>query len=376
MVERATVRELTTVGIIGTGFMARAHADALARLPGVKVVAMAGRDRGRAEAVAAALGVDRGHGDWRPLVEDPTIDVVHNCTPTALHAEINLAALRVGKHVMSEKPLAATLDEGRSLVRAAAEADVLSATAFNYRFYSAVGRLRQMLASAEYEAVHLVHGGYLQDWLLYLENASWRLDPVANGPSLAVADIGSHWFDLVQYLLGERVTSVFADLGTLHATRSLEDHGVLIARTERGTRLQATISQVSAGHKNGLFVELDAGDASFTWEQEHPNQLGIGCRRGHLLWEREAHHAPEPDSPSNWLPAGHPEGWRDALANLCARFYQAVRAGKRDPGVAAYPTFEDGLRAIAITAAALASNESGTWQAVELKPHATDVAVS
>jgi predicted dehydrogenase len=350
--------------------MAHAHGDALARIPGAEVVAVAGRGQQRAEAAAAALGADRAYGDWRALISDPAIDVVHNCTPTALHAEISLAALRAGKHVMSEKPLAATLDEGRALVRAAAEAKTRTATAFNYRFYSAVGRLRQELASGEHEAVHLVHGGYLQDWLLPPTVASWRLDPAANGPSLAVADIGSHWFDLVQYLLGERVTSVLADLGTLRPAGSLEDHGMLLARTERGTRLQATVSQVSAGHKNRLFVEVDAGDASFCWEQEHPNQLVIGRRgRSRELWERDSGDAPEADSPSGRLPAGHPEGWRDALASLCARFYRAVRAGTREPASSPYPTFADGHRAIAITAAALASNQSGTWEAVELEPY-------
>lgn len=369
------VNRPTRVGVIGTGFSARQHAAALCRLPGVDLVGVAGRGLDSARLMAAEFGAPVAVGHWRELL--PQVEVVHNCTPTPLHGEINAAALVAGCHVLSEKPLAMTSSEASALVELADAGALVNAVCFNYRYYSLVRQLAREVRAGRYGAVHLVHGHYLQDWLLCREDWNWRLRGSTESASVAVADIGTHWLDLLCFVTGKEIVDVLADLGTLHPVRveqtdtgdrehvvKGEDHGVIVARLSDGTRCALVVSQVSAGHKNCLEIEIDTETASLRWCQEEPNKLWVGRRdRPSELVEREPLTAVKKPG-SGVLPPGHPEGWRDALVGLCADFYRSVH-GEPTPGgePGALPTFVDGYRAVLLTEATLASSVARAWEA-------------
>src|SRR5919106_1897032 len=207
------------MGLIGPGFVGAHHIDAVRRLGFVDVVALAASSEASAHKKAAALGVPRGYGSYEALIADPDVHVVHNTTPNYLHVPVMMAALAARKHVISDKPLAMTAPEARGLVEAALQAGVVHAVTFNYRGNPLVQQARQMIAAGEIGAVHFVHGQYLQDWLLEATDFSWRLEPEKGGESSAIADIGSHWCDLVQHVTGQRIVEVLADLTTVIDTR-------------------------------------------------------------------------------------------------------------------------------------------------------------
>jgi predicted dehydrogenase len=381
-------------GIVGTGFAASAHADALARVPGAFLLAVAGTSQQKARAAAGRFGAERAYPDYHALLADPHVDAVHDCTPNDMHAEINAAALAAGKHVLSEKPLGVDSAQTAALARHAAASRGISGVCFNYRHYPLVAQARAMIATRELGPVHLVHGGYLQDWLLFPGDWNWRLDSRRAGASRAVADIGSHWLDLVQHVTGDEIVAVLADLWTVHQERwrpegeggtferaarrdagrqagrsvqvDTEDAASILLRFASGTRGAVTISQVSAGWKNRLFLEIDAARASLAWDQEEPNRLRIGRRdrENATLVRDPALLRPEAAALAHY-PGGHQEGWPDALRNLLADFYRAAAA--RDRGEScegSFGTFDSAHQIALIVDAVLESNRSGNWAKV------------
>jgi predicted dehydrogenase len=380
------------VGIAGTGFAAAAHLDALRRVPGVEVVAVAGSDVERARGLADRFGSATAYGSHFDLLEDPAVEAVHNCTINRRHAEISLAALGSGRHVLSEKPLATDAQESAALVAAAeaAEADgVSSGVCFNYRHYPLVAQLRQMVARGDFGKHHHVHGSYLQDWLLHETDWSWRLDPQQGGLSRAIADIGTHWADLVQHVLGDPIVEVLADLATLHPTRlqpgsetatfggngptggtptpvTTEDFGTVLFHLRSGARGSFTVSQTSAGHKNGLAVQVDAATASFAWDQEHPDRAWVGRRSGpNLELVRDASLLDGDAAALVRLPGGHPEGWSDALANAIADFHGGIRARREGrEHVSRLATFAEGHERVVLVEAIMRSHHDRRWTPV------------
>ncbi len=207
-------------GIIGTGFIGPVHVESLRRVGFVDVVAVAERGQKLADAKADAMSIPKAYGDYHDLLADPEIQVVHNCTPNHLHFEITKDILAAGKHVVSEKPLAMNSNESRELVKLAKQAGVVNAINFNYRYMPLVQQAHQMCQVAgDVGRIYAVHGSYLQDWLLMENDWNWRLVPEMSGASRAVADIGSHWCDLVQFVTGLKIVRVMADLVTIHPTR-------------------------------------------------------------------------------------------------------------------------------------------------------------
>ena len=374
------------VGVLGTGFAAAAHLDALARRPGVVAVAVAGSDAQRAERLAARHGVAHAYGSYAELLAHDGLDAVHNCTVNRLHYDVSMAALARGLNVLSEKPLALHRDESAELATAAEGAGVVAAVCFNYRYYPLVAQIRAMLAGGDYGPAHFVHGAYLQDWLLRPSDWNWRLDPVEAGPSRAVADIGSHWADLVQHVTGDEIVEVFADLATLHPRRTrpttrpgsfeagsgpgeavdvqTEDFGTVLVRFASGARGSFTVSQTSAGRKNGLSLQVDAAEAAFAWAQEDPNRVWVG-RRGEPNVEIQRDPAVLHPSAARLsrLPAGHPEGWLDALARLVDDFYAAVDMGRPHHGELA--TFRVGHSRVCLVDAIIESHREQRWAPVE-----------
>lgn len=382
------------VGVIGTGFSADFHIQALLRLPGVKVVAVAGSSEAKARALADKYGIPAAYGSYGDLIADEAVEAVHNCTPNVLHFAVNRDVLLAGKHLLSEKPLAMNSAQSAELARLAENSKGVSGVCFNYRHFPMVVQARSMLRSGEIGKAHLVHGGYFQDWLLYDTDYSWRLEPGVNGESRAIADIGSHWCDTVQFVLSSRISEVFADLSTVHPVRykpkraaatfgqtdagdreafevETEDAGSVLLRFQDGTRGVFTVSQVSAGRKNRLLFEIAAAESSLCWDQENPNRLWEGKRSEP---NRERMRDPGLLSPEAarlaHFPGGHEEGWPDALRNLMADFYREAMS-KREageaycPGPASFATLADGHGIMKLIDAILESRRTGAWVRVD-----------
>lgn len=384
--------EKVKVGVIGTGFIGPTHIEAIRRLGFVEVVGLAETSQEAAEKKAAELGIPKAYGDYRDMLRDSDIQVVHNCTPNHLHFAINKEIILAGKHVLSEKPLAMSSEESAELLALAQKHNVVHGVNFNYRQFPSVKNLASMVKNEQLGHINLVHGSYLQDWLLYETDFNWRLAPEVGGKSRAVADIGSHWCDTVQYVTGKRIVEVFADLATVIPVRkksttniatfgakkdqeveyedvpiNTEDYASVLVRFDDGAKGVFTVSQVSAGRKNRLSFEIDGSKSSAFWNQEEPEKLWIGHRDkpNELLLADPALFTDEAKQAIHH-PGGHNEGWPDALKNGMLNFYTFIRDGK-DPGSDQpnFATFEDGHLSMCITDAILKSNEQQTWVKVE-----------
>jgi predicted dehydrogenase len=380
------------MGLVGPGFVAAHHVDAVRRLGFVDVVALASSSEASARRKADAWNVPKAYGSYEALAADPDVHVVHNTTPNYLHGPVINAALQHRKHVVSDKPLATSVAEAQALWHAARDAGVVHAVTFNYRGNPLVQQAKQMIAAGDAGSLHYVHGAYLQDWLLEPSDFSWRLEPDKGGQSSAIGDIGSHWCDLVEHVTGLRIHSVLSDLTTAIATRlkpqsgsteafakadankarevaiSAEDLATVLLRFEGGAKGCVSVGQVCAGHKNDLWFEVNGKKTSLRWKQEHQNELWMG--------ERHQANRVLPKDPSllsgtalqySHLPGGHQEGWPDAFCNVLREVYDAIAEGKRfDSGKPApFPTFEDGYRSARIVEAILKSHANGnTWTTV------------
>jgi predicted dehydrogenase len=376
-------------GIIGTGFIGPAHVEALRRLGFVEVAAVAERGDDLAQAKAKQLSIPKAYGDYKKLLADPEIQVVHNCTPNHLHFAINKEILAAKKHIVSEKPLAMKSQESRELVRLAKEAGVVNAINFNYRFMPIVQHAHQMCrAAGDLGRIYAVHGSYLQDWLLLENDWNWRLVPELSGESRAVADVGSHWCDLVQFVTGLKIVRVMADLVTIHPIRkrpkvevetyagkvlrpedledvpiNTEDYASILVEFDSGAHGCLTVNQCAAGRKNRLYFEIDGSKCAIVWDQERPNELWVGRRDGpnqkvlkdpSLLYPAAREYA--------HYPGGHNEGYPDGPKNLFRNVYGFI-AGERAGGD--FSTFVDGHNEIAICDAVLKSSRERKWVDVE-----------
>jgi len=376
-------------GIIGTGFIGPAHVEALRRLGYVEVAAVAERDLALAQAKADELSIPKAYGDYHELLANPEIEVVHNCTPNHLHFEVNKAILAAGKHVVSEKPLAMNSTESRELVRLAQDSGVVHVIDFNYRYMPLVQQARLMCqATDDVGRVLAVHGSYLQDWLHQATDWNWRLVPEMSGDSRAVADIGSHWCDLIQFITGLKITKVMADLVTIHPVRKrpkmevetyagkilrpedledvpidTEDYASILLEFDSGMHGVLTVNQCAAGRKNRLYFEIDGANSALAWNQEKPNELWVGRRDGpnqtilkdpSLLYEEARQYA--------HYPGGHNEAYPDGPKNLFRNVYGFI--ARQRPG-GDFATFVDGHNEIAICDAVLKSGKEQRWIEVE-----------
>ncbi len=373
--------------VIGTGFVGPHHVDAVRRTGYADVVVVVGSDPDRTARRAGEIGVDRWSTDVDEILADDTIDVVHVCTPNNTHVSLARAALEAGKHVVLEKPIAVDRAGANALVETAARSGRHAMVALTYRGYPMVIRARSAVSDGELGDVRLVRGSYIQDWLSDPGDFNWRVDPEVGGRSRAVADIGTHWFDTAEFVTGLRVESVQADLATFIGERSRplggsiafssgsgpsepvaihsEDAATILLRFAGGARGACVVSQVSPGHKNAFNLSVDGSQRSLSWEQELPEQLWLHERQQGRLLVRDPAGA-QPGAGVPWLPAGHPEGWAEALRDLLRPFYAAVAAGTLpDPDSAPYPTFRSGARSIAFVEAVLESSARGEWVPIQ-----------
>jgi predicted dehydrogenase len=361
-------------GIIGGGFMGRVHTNA-ARAAGGDVVAIASSSLAGAERAAEQFGIATAFATADDLLADPSIDVVHICTPNASHASLALAALLAGKHVICEKPLAVTSAEAKTLVEAAAKSGKVAAVPFVYRYHPMVREARARVAAGQVGRVLSVRGSYLQDWLLEAGDNNWRVDSLAGGASRAFADIGSHLVDLMEFVLGDRIESLSAVTNTVHAERGgkkveTEDEAALVFKTKAGVIGTLFVSQVAPGRKNRLLIDISGTDESLEFNQEQPETLWIGRRAGSETMPRDEGLIHADAARLSIVPAGHPMGYVDAFAGLVRDVYDTISGrlidGELPSGV---PMFADGLRAAQVTEAVLRSAKANAW--VTLPPAET-----
>jgi predicted dehydrogenase len=366
-------------GVVGTGFVGTVHVQAL-RLLGVEVAGVVGSSAERAAAKAAAPV----YPSLEALLEDETVDVVHLTTPNHLHAAQARAALAAGKHVVCEKPLATTSVDSAELLSLAAASGLVHCTNFNLRFFPLVHDARARVAAGALGEVWNVHGGYLQDWLLRPTDWNWRLDPARGGALRAIADIGSHWMDMAQFVCGQRIVEVCADLATTipvrrrprgdvesfasvddvereDAAMSTDDLGHVLVRFEDGARGAFSVSQVSAGRKNMLHFEVDGSEASLAWNADRHEELWLGRRdEPNGVLQRNAGLMRADAAVHTHLPPGHPEGWVDTFRELYRAVYEAVALGGM-PDRPDFPTFADGHDANVLCDAIARSNDDRRW---------------
>jgi predicted dehydrogenase len=382
-------------GVIGIGFIGPAHIEALRRIPGIEVTALAHSSAEKARAKAEELGVPRHFGDYRELLALEELDVVHVCTPNNLHYPMTRDALMAGKHVVCEKPLATTVAEARELVELAGKTNRVNAVHFNVRYYPLMAHLRQMIARGDLGTVFSVQGSYLQDWLFHPADYNWRLEPELSGASRAVADIGSHWMDLVEHVTGLRIVEVLADFATFHPRRKkplkpletyagkllepedyaevsigTEDYATVLLGFDNGARGVYTVSQVVAGRKNRICLEVAGSKKAVAWESELPNQLWLGSRDGpnELLLRDPSLVYPESRELIGF-PGGHNEGFPDTSKQLFRQVYGDLRSRRTARGASTagpqYPTFAAGLRELELCEKIVESSGKRAWVELE-----------
>jgi predicted dehydrogenase len=371
-------------GIIGTGFIGPVHLEALRRL-GVNVTALCDLPD-RVRAAADKFDIPEAFGDYRELLRSPNVDVVHITSPNRFHCEMSLAALRAGKHVVCEKPLAMNTRETAQIVKLARTSGKVFAVNYNVRFYPAVLTLRRMVARGELGDIIHVNGSYMQDWLFKETDYNWRLLPQEGGKLRAVADIGTHWMDTVSFILGSEIKSVFADLATWHKTRKrplgevqtfskadtamkyatypvkTEDFASVLLQFANSARGNFGVSQVAAGRKNCIRIEIYGSKKSAWWCSEVPEMLRFGNRDG--ANETAVRATPAfGDGAAGFMdyPPGHVEGFPDTFKMLFRNIYAAIAGGK---GEHFFATAADGHQEVAVCEAIMKSNKTQKWTKV------------
>lgn len=381
------------VGVVGTGFIGPVHVEALRRI-GVEVKGVLGSTPEKSRASAQSMGLAKGYASYTEMLSDPEVGVVHLTSPNRFHREQVLGALKAGKHVICEKPLAMTTKESKELVVAAKKYPTLvTAVNYNIRFYPINLQARALVHKGELGEVFHIKGSYVQDWLLYPTDFNWRVLAEDGGDLRAIGDIGTHWLDLVTFISGLAVEAVMADLYTVHPIRqrppagsvetfsgkkgvkkkvitepvniTTEDYASVLLRFKGGQHGVLTVSQVTAGRKNAIEWEIAGSRRALAWNGERPNELWMGERnepnrillRDPSLMEADA-------SAYASYPGGHNEGFPDTFKQLYRAIYADIKKGRASKSPL-YATFEDGHKELALCEAILASSKSGKWAKVK-----------
>jgi len=392
------------VAVAGTGFIGPVHVEALRRA-GMNVVGILGSTAQKSRSTAELLNLDAAYTTFDELLNDERVRAVHITTPNRFHFEMASRALRAGKHVVCEKPLAMDSRESSELVALAAQSGLAAAVAYNIRYYPLCLEARDRISrgatadanersgireNSAGQVLH-VHGTYVQDWLLHKTDFNWRVLAAEGGQLRALADIGTHWLDLVQFITGMKIVAVCADLVTVHKTRQAprgsvqtfsgkqddkvanessdadtvpidtEDAGGVLLELENGARGTLWVSQTTAGRKNCLRFEIACSNESLAWNSERPNELWLGKRDApnELLIRDPALLSPTARNACSY-PGGHNEGFPDTFKQLFRAFYGYIEAGNLS-APPPYPTFADGHREILICEAILESHRERRW---------------
>jgi len=375
--------------IVGLGFVGRAHLEALRRR-GIPIQGILGSSPERTREACQALSLDHAYASLDELAKDKSVDVVHICTPNNVHFEQTKALMEAGKHVMCEKPLAMDTQQGAALIELAKKHNRVGGVAHNLRYYPLCQEARSLVASGAIGEPRLVHGGFLQDWLLYPSDWNWRLESKLGGEMRVVSDIGTHWLDLTTWITGRKVTELCADLATVVPVRQRprgrvetfqkrgdaafdeikitnDDYASVLLHFEGSMRGAMTVSQVSAGRKCNLWFEIDGSEGSLAWNAESPNTLWIGRRNeaNESMIKDPSLMSPEARGYAAY-PGGHAEGYPDTFAQLFKDFYAYIGTGDfKAPRT--FPTFETGHEELILCDTIAASDRERRWVKVQYK---------
>jgi predicted dehydrogenase len=370
--------------LIGGGFIGPVHAEALRRI-GVDVVGLVDLTPELARASADRIGVSHVYNDLDEMLRDDSVQAVHIASPNHAHYSQAKKVMESGRHVMCEKPLATTSKETADLV-ALSKSRPKQAAAVNYnvRFYPLCHEMRSRVARGDIGKVLSVTGSYTQDWLLYPEDYNWRVEPDGATNLRAVADIGTHWMDLVQFVTGQKISSVMADLATFHKERykplgkaetfggsggrantqavpiTTDDYGAVLFRMADDVRGLYHVSQCTAGRKNRLYLEIAGTEGSLVWDSQNPDQLWAGRRKTYSeLLQRDPSQLAADAAAISHYPGGHAEGFPDAFKQLALAVYKWIDAGgTTKPN---FPTFEEGHHEVVLCEAIAKSAKDRAW---------------
>ncbi|NLP08759.1 Gfo/Idh/MocA family oxidoreductase [bacterium] len=375
--------------IIGAGFMGPTHTEALRRL-GIEVAGILGVDEAESTKAAQKLGLPRAYLSYTEVLKDKNVHAVHITTPNRLHFQMARDALKAGKHVLCEKPLAMNTRETAALVDLAKKSKLAACVNYNLRYYPLCMEAREMVQENRLGKVHSIVGSYVQDWLLYQTDYNWRILAEEGGSLRAIADIGTHWLDMVQHITGLRVVALCADLLTIFPVRkrpkgevesfsgkvqkiqatediavNTEDGGAILLRFDNGAKGTLFVSQISAGRKNCLRWEISGGKSAVYWDSETPNEMWVGHRdKANEKLLKDPGLLSEAVRPYVSYPGGHNEGYPDTFKQCFKAFYAYIAKGdfKAKP---TFPTFLDGHREVVLCEAIAKSNKKNSWVTVE-----------
>lgn len=370
-------------GIIGIGFIGAAHIEALRRLGNIQVVALADADN--PEEKAAGLFVPKGYQDYKEMLDKENLDAVHICTPNFLHFEMAKEVMERGINLVLEKPFTASLGEAQELLKIAKEKKIVNCVNHTLRMFPQVKEMKALVEKGEAGDIYAVHGCYLQDWLFYDTDWNWRLESAVSGKTRAFSDIGSHWIDMVENIIGQKAVELIAEFETVHKTRrkplkaletfsgvglrpedyeekeiDTEDWCSILFRFEKGTIGSVNVSQITAGRKNQQRIEISGSKCALMWDSEDSNELWIGRRDAFNKKVAKDPSLVEDDAKKViGYPGGHVEGFPDTFKMQFKKFYEAIE--NKDLSSGDFATFEDGLREMYLTEKVYESAQKRAW---------------
>jgi len=372
-------------GVVGMGFVGKIHVETIRRLGNVEVVAVA--DTINAQKSAESMQIPHGFADYREMIDTMNLDMIHICTPNNSHFEIAMYALENGVNVLCEKPMTTSVDDAITLVNKVKEAGLVFALNFHNRFYPMTHHMRNIIRDGDLGEIFSITGTYTQDWLLNKTDYSWRLSTEESGKTRVVADIGSHWMDLVEFVSGQKIVAVCADFTIIHKIRkkpikemqaysieqfdesdyedipvNTEDNASVLFRFDNGAKGSAFFSQVIAGKSVDIDVLIGGYKKSAQWKSEECNKLTIGNKDSFYEVLEKGHATVHPDSRSLVAyPLGHLEGFPDAFKQCFRQVYDSIH----DPNCPRdYANAEDGLHEMILCEKIFESDQKQEWVAV------------
>ncbi len=376
------------VAVVGAGFIGPVHVEALRRL-GLPVRGILGCDAAESQRAMQTLGLPKAYESLDEVLADPSVQSVHLAVPNVLHYEFAKRVIAAGKHLICEKPLAMTARQSGELVELAKGKRLAAGVCYNVRFYPLNLEARDRVARGDMGRIFAINGSYVQDWLFHDTDYNWRVLSDQGGALRAVADIGTHWMDLVSSISGLKIEAVLADLSTVHEVRkrpkgevetfsgklgapratepvaiNTEDYGCVLFRFQGGARGSLWVSQVTAGRKNCIRYEIAGSNSALAWNSESPNELWIGRRdKPNEMLIRDPALVGQLARGFLNYPGGHNEGFPDTFKQCFRAFYGYIAAGDfaAEP---LFPTFAQGHREVVLCEAILQSHRQQSWVSV------------